>query len=129
MKKILCLMAGIMLCGMAAIAQTTKIYDMAEQMPQYARGEKALSEYLSQSLVYPQDAKDQGVQGRVMVQFVVETDGSCSHISVLRSPGLRSIENEAIRLINDMKDESWIPAKQNGQLVRCRYTQTITFRL
>lgn len=127
MRKFIILLFALI--SMSAIAQTTKIYDMAEQMPSYAAGDRALMEYLQQAIVYPEDARAQQTQGRVIVRFVVELDGSLSHFEIMRSPGLRSMENEAIRVLNDMKDETWKPAMQNGQPVRCYYTQTITFRL
>lgn len=127
MKKYLFLLLAML--SLSAMAQTSKIYTMAEEMPHYARGERFLADDIKAALVYPQDAKDQNAQGRVMVQFVVELDGSLSHFKIMRSGGLRSMDNEAIRILSEMPDESWIPAKQNGQNVRCYYTQTINFRL
>lgn len=119
-----------LLCmSMLMMAQSGAIYDVAEQMPAYRGGDKAIYDYLQANLVYPEDAKAQGAQGRVMVTFVVETDGSISHIQLARKAELRSMDNEAIRLIVDMPEGSWTPAQMQGKPVRCRCTVSITFRL
>ena len=103
-----------------------KIYDVAEIMPEFPGGAAAMLQWIQNTMCYPQVALDDGVQGRVIVQFVVEKDGTRSNVKVMRSIDER-LNPEAIRLVNAMP--KWTPAKQNGQVVRCRFTLPITFRL
>ena len=108
-----------------AIAEET-VFDMVGQMPEFPGGHVALEKYLENHLQYPEVAQENGTQGRVTVQFVVNTDGSISDAQVVR--GLDSSCNgEALRLINSMP--RWIPGQQDGKNVRVRYILPVTFRL
>ena len=101
-------------------------FDMVEQMPRFPGGDEEMNKYLQKNLNYPPLAKQQGTQGRVIVQFVVNTDGSISDAQVVRKLD-PSCDEEALRLINSMP--RWIPGKQAGKYVRVKYTVSITFRL
>lgn len=103
-----------------------KVYDVVEEMPQFPGGPSALFEYLSNNVQYPVSAKENGIQGREIVTFIVEKDGSISNAKVVKSVD-SSCDKEAIRLVESMPN--WIPGKQNGEPVRVKYTVPVTFRL
>lgn len=106
--------------------EETKVFDVVEQMPQYKGGDQALMDYLNKSIKYPVIAEENGIQGRVVCTFVVERDGSISDVKVVRSVD-PSLDKEAVRVLKAMP--KWIPGKQNGQLVRVKFTLPVTFKL
>ena len=122
--------AGEVLKAKEVIAQEKpveeKVFDVVEQMPQFPGGDAALFEYLSTHIKYPTIAEDNGVQGRVIVTFVVERDGSITDVKVVKSVD-PSLDKEASRVVAGMP--KWIPGKQNGSAVRVKYTVPLTFRL
>jgi protein TonB len=103
-----------------------KVFDVVEQMPSFPGGQGALMKYLSENVKYPVVAQENGVQGRVVVSFVVERDGSISDVKVVRSVD-PSLDREAARVVKSMPN--WIPGKQNGSAVRVKYTVPVSFRL
>lgn len=132
------------------------IFEVVEEPAQYPGGQAALMQFLAQNIRYPKISAENGVQGRVIVQFVVEKDGSLSNFAVVKKSGdiitknaqsgitvnalgsateeskvpqeaFDALNAEAVRVLREMP--KWIPAKQRGQEVRMRYTLPITFRL
>ena len=103
-----------------------KAYDMVDEMPQFPGGPSALFEFLSKNIQYPKEAEDANLQGRVIVSFVVEKDGSVSNAKVVR-PIDPLLDAEALRVVNSMP--KWIPGKQNGEAFRVKYTIPVTFRI
>lgn len=103
-----------------------KVFDVVEQMPSFPGGNAALMEYLSKNVKYPVVAQENGVQGRVVVSFVVERDGSITDVKVVRSVD-PSLDREAARVVSSMP--KWIPGKQNGSTVRVKYNVPVAFRL
>jgi len=106
--------------------EESKVFDVVEEMPQFPGGPSALFEYLSKNIKYPVVAEENGVQGRVIVTFVVERDGSITDVKVVKSVD-PSLDKEATRVVKSMPH--WIPGKQNGSAVRVKYTVPVTFRL
>lgn len=106
--------------------ENEKVFDVVEVMPRFQGGTGAMNAFLKGNMKYPVVARENGVQGRVIVEFVVEKDGSLSHFGVVRSVDA-SLDREAIRLAMSMP--RWIPGMQNGQAVRVRYTVPVSFRL
>lgn len=106
--------------------EENKVFDVVEQMPSFPGGNAALMNYLSQNIKYPVIAEENGIQGRVVVQFVVGKDGHISDVRVAKSVD-PSLDKEAVRVVRSMP--RWIPGKQNGQAVTVRYTLPVTFRL
>lgn len=106
--------------------EDTKVYDVVEQMPQFPGGSSALFEYLANSIKYPVAAEDAKLQGRVIVTFTVERDGSITGVRVAHSAG-ESLDNEALRVVKFMP--RWTPGRQKGKAVRVQYTVPVTFRL
>ena len=103
-----------------------KAYDVVDEMPQFPGGPYALFEFISKNIQYPKEAEDANLQGRVIVSFVVEKDGSVSNAKVVR-PIDPLLDAEALRVVNSMP--KWIPGKQNGEAIRIKYTVPVTFRL
>ena len=103
-----------------------KVFDVVEQMPSFPGGPSALMQYLSSNIKYPVVAQENGVEGRVVVSFVVERDGSITDVQVARSVD-PSLDREAQRVVRNMP--RWIPGKQNGQAVRVKYNVPVAFRL
>lgn len=106
--------------------EENKVFDIVEQQPMFPGGQTALMKYLSEHTKYPVVAQENGVQGRVTVQFVVEKDGSISDVHVLRGVD-PSLDKEAVRVVKSMP--RWTPGKQNGSAVRVKYQVPVTFRL
>lgn len=105
---------------------SNKVFDVVEVMPSFPGGQGALMQFLSSNIKYPVVAQENGVQGRVIVGFVVEPDGSISGVNVMRSVD-PSLDREATRVVKSMP--KWNPGKQNGSAVRVKYTVPVVFRL
>ena len=130
------------------------VFDICEQMPSFPGGDAKLMEFIARNIKYPEVATKNGVQGRVLVKFIVEKDGSLSNAKVLDSPktagttmvvvtaympdkereeaeehnaGVQALRDEAIRVINAMP--KWTPGRQNGNVVRCNFVIPVTYRL
>lgn len=110
-------------------SQTTDddiVYDVAEQQPEFPGGMTEMMRYLQNNLMYPSSCYQQGIQGRVIVKFVIDTDGSVVNAEVFKSIN-PYLDKEALRVVNAMP--KWKPGKQKGQTVKVRFTLPITFRL
>ena len=105
---------------------SNKVFDVVEEMPHFPGGPAALQAFLSSNTKYPVVAQENGVQGRVIVSFVVERDGSITDVKVVRSVD-PSLDREATRVVRSMP--RWSPGKQNGSAVRVKYTVPVVFRL
>ena len=105
---------------------SNKVFDIVEEMPHFPGGAAALQAFLSSNTKYPVVAQENGVQGRVIVSFVVERDGSITDVRVVRSVD-PSLDREASRVVRSMP--RWSPGKQNGSAVRVKYTVPVVFRL
>ncbi|MBQ3876796.1 MAG: TonB family protein [Prevotella sp.] len=101
-------------------------FDMVEQMPEFPGGVQALMQFLYENIRYPEAAQTAGKQGRVVVQFVVEADGTVSSAKVVRSIS-EDLDAEALRVVNAMP--RWTPGKYKGKAVRVKYTLPVSFRL
>ena len=95
-------------------------------MPQFPGGEAELMKYISNNIKYPPIAAENGIEGRVVVRFVVEKNGKVSDINILRSVD-PSLDKEAARVIRSMP--TWIPGMQNGRNVAVYYTLPVLFKL
>ena len=103
-----------------------EIFQVVEQMPEFTGGMQALMAYLSKNIKYPSVAQDNGIQGRVLVSFVVNKDGSIVDPEVIKSVDA-ALDKEAMRVIKAMP--KWNPGKQRGKPVRVKYTVPVLFRL
>ena len=106
--------------------QEKVIFQVVEEMPQFPGGMGEAMKFLAKNMKYPVAAQQAKIEGRVIVQFVVEKDGSVSDVKVMR--GVNSeLDAEAIRVVSMMP--KWIPGKQRGKAVAVKYTMPIMFRL
>lgn len=106
--------------------QEEQIFQVVEERPQFPGGDAELMKYLQKNIKYPSICQEQGIQGRVIVQFVVNTDGSIVDAQVIK-PVNPYLDKEALRVISAMP--KWEPGKQRGKAVRVRFTVPVTFRL
>ncbi|MBR4365114.1 MAG: TonB family protein [Prevotella sp.] len=103
--------------------QSSKVYDVPETMPEFPGGTQALMEYIRNNIKWPDE--ESSVQGRVIVSFVVEKDGSVSNAKVVKSVH-PAFDAEALRVVNGMP--KWIPGKQNGEPVNTKYVMPVIFK-
>lgn len=103
-----------------------QIYDIVEENPRFPGGEEACMKWLSDNIKYPPICVEQGIQGRVYAQFVVNKDGSIVDIKIVRSPD-PYLSKEAERVLNMMP--KWSPGKQRGKPVRVKFSLPVMFRL
>ncbi len=108
------------------VSQESQVFMVVENMPEFKGGQNALSKYIVENLKYPEAAKNNKIQGRVFVSFIVEKDGSVSNVKVLRGIG-SGCDDEAIRVVKGMP--KWTPGEQRGKKVRVQYNLPINFSL
>lgn len=103
--------------------EENKVYDVVEQQPTFNGN---INSWLASNLKYLPVAAENGIEGRVIVQFVVGKDGSIHSAQVVRGVD-SALDKEALRVVNSMP--KWVPGKQNGQSVNCKFTLPVVFRL
>lgn len=106
--------------------EESAVFFVVEDMPEFPGGDVAMHNYLSQNIQYPPEARENGIQGRVYVSFVIDTDGSIVDVRIVRSIS-PSLDAEAIRIVKSMP--RWKPGTQRGKSVRVSYTVPINFVL
>lgn len=106
--------------------EENKVFDVVEEQPSFPGGQGALMSWLHDNIKYPVVAAENGIQGKVIVQFIVGKNGSISNVKVLKSVD-PSLDKEAVRVVSNMPN--WTPGKQNGASVNVRFTLPVTFRL
>lgn len=106
--------------------ETEEIFVVVENQPEFPGGNAAMMKFLSDNIKYPVIAQENGIQGRVICNFVVEKDGSITDVQVVRGVD-PSLDREAVRVIEQMP--TWTPGKQRGKAVRVRFTLPVVFRL
>ena len=109
-----------------AIVDENGVHQVCEEMPEFPGGMQECMKWLGKNINYPAEAKEKGTQGRVIIQFVVEKDGSITEAKVARGVD-PLLDAEALRVINS--SPKWKPGKQGGQPVRVKYTIPVAFRL
>lgn len=107
-------------------AEADNVFDVVEQMPEFPGGTTELMKYLSQNLKYPKEAEAANEQGRVIVTFIVEPDGTPTSARVVQSVS-PLLDAEALRVVQTMP--KWTPGMQNGKTVRVKYTVPVSFKL
>lgn len=127
------LLMFVLICD-PSFAQTKKgshktedkmVFTYVEQMPEFIGD---MNKYLSEHIIYPKEAQKSNIEGRVVVKFMVNDDGSISDVQIQRSPdSSKLLDNEAMRVIKGMP--KWKPGKQNGKAVNVWFMIPIYFRL
>ena len=112
--------------GSSGNSEEGEIFQVVEEQPMFPGGMEEMMKFLQQNIKYPKEVQEQGKQGRVIVQFVVNKDGSISNGSVVRSVD-PLLDAEALRVVRSMPN--WTPGKQKGKPVRVRFTLPVTFHL
>ena len=108
------------------VEQNPEYFDVVEQMPEFPGGAQALFGFVAKNIRYPKAAEDAGIQGRVIVTFVVCKDGSICDAKVVKSVS-PALDAEGLRVISSMPN--WTPGTQSGKAVNVKYTVPISFRL
>lgn len=137
MKKIIGSVLLICLCfigfsqeqknnNVSTVNLADKVYTSVEQMPVFPGGVSAMAKYVSEHIIYPEEALKQEITGRVVMKFMVDTMGNTTHIEILKDIG-SGCGKEAVRIIANMP--RWKPGRQNGIAVKVNYTLPVTFRL
>ena len=108
------------------IPEDTTIYNNVEVMPSYPGDMTECYMFVARQMHYPEEAEEKGIKGRVLIRFVVEKDGRLTNFEVIETPD-PLLSDEALRVLKQMP--KWIPAKNKGKDVRCRYSMPILFRL
>ena len=107
-------------------SETDTVMDKCEVMPKFPGGESGMMKFLTENVKYPKEALNKGITGRVLVEFVVERDGSINDVKIMKSVD-PILDNEAIRIVKAMP--KWEPGTMNGKAVRVKHTLPVTFRL
>ncbi|MGH2644055.1 MAG: energy transducer TonB, partial [Chitinophagaceae bacterium] len=105
----------------------TKVFKFVEQMPSFPGGDGALMKYLTDHIHYPAMARENGIQGTVVVQFIVGPDGTIRDVTTVSKTLGGGLEQEAMRVVKEMP--KWIPGKQNGRAVNVQYSLPVRFML
>lgn len=104
------------------------VFEVVDELAEFPGGMAAMREYLKKNMSYPAIAKDQGLQGKCYIRFIVNTDGSISDVKVLRGvPDCPQCDSEAVRVVKNMP--KWAPGKVNGKAVRMNYNLPLVFKL
>ena len=103
-----------------------EVYDVVDKMPEFPGGMTGLMQYLSKNIRYPAEAQTKGIQGRVTVAVIINTEGKAVNASIVRSVD-PSLDAEALRVAGTMPD--WVPGTKDGKPVNVKYTFPVTFRL
>ena len=111
---------------MAEEVDTTKVYDVVERMPSFPGGNQKMQDFIEENLHYPKECAEKGLQGRVIIDFVVERNGTLTNIRVVKSVD-PALDKEALRIVKMMP--KWIPGRQSDKKVRVKYIIPITFQL
>ena len=123
--RLLCV-AIVALFSLGAMAQEPVI-DKPEHNPHFQGGDAGLMKFLCDNMKYPKEASEKNKQGRVVVQMVVEKDGSLSDIKVVKNSD-PLLDEEALRVVR-LTDKKWTPAQHKGKTVRSHFSLPVTFRL
>jgi len=107
-------------------ASEDKVFTRVEDMPEFPGGQRALMRYLQTNLVYPADAIEEGIEGKVVVEFTVCEDGKLCDEKILRSVG-GGCDQEALRVVKKMP--AWKPGMNDGKPVKTRYMLPISYKL
>lgn len=106
-------------------SESDKVFEVVEKMPSFPGGPGAMYDFLAKNIKYPEVAVECGIQGSVIVTFIVKKDGSLSDVRVAKSVD-PSLDKEAVRVVKSMP--KWIPGIEKGKYVNVKFTLPVTFR-
>lgn len=126
MKKYLITFLLLLMAILPVFAQDAIPYQVVQQKPTFNGGdERAFLTWVNQRIIYPEEARAQGLKGRVIVQFIIETDGSVTNVSVIKGVH-KSLDDEAVRVVSS--SPKWEPGREDGKAVRVYYSMPFVFR-
>ena len=125
-KKILLLILCVFVASLKGFSQENIVYEVVDEMPEFPGGVAKMNEYLGNNIVYPNYAIENNIEGRVIVEFIVNADGTLTNLQIKRSIH-ESLDNEALRVVKSMP--KWKPGKLHGKQVRVKYVLPISFNL
>lgn len=108
----------------ASLIENNTIYTIVDKMPVYTYGEKELSDFIAHNIRYPREARQEGIEGRILCSFIVGSDGSISNIEVVEGSN-KALNEEAVRILGLMP--KWIPGENNGEKVNVKCLLPIDF--
>jgi len=103
-----------------------EVFHIVETMPEYPGGPEAMIKFIQQNIQYPDSARNEGIQGKVYVNFVVDSSGNITNVKILRGVH-ETLDKESIRVVKSMP--KWKPGTQKGKPVRVSYNLPISFRI
>lgn len=106
-------------------SESDKVFEVVDEMPSFPGGQSALFDFMAKNIKYPKVAEENGIQGRVILTFIVKKDGSLSDVRVAKSVD-PSLDKEAVRIIKSMP--KWNPGTHKGKYVNVKFTLPVTFR-
>jgi TonB family protein len=112
--------------GATMLVDTDKVFGQVDKQPEFPGGLEGFGKYIANNIKYPATDRNAGIAGKVILAFVVETDGSLSDIKAVRSPS-KTLADEAVRVLS--RSPKWTPAVKNNQVVRVAYVTPISFTL
>ncbi len=110
----------------SALADTSKIFEIVENQPEFPGGVNAMIKFISSNVKYPKKALDKKIEGTVVIQFIVEKDGTLTNLDIIRDPG-GGLGKEGLRVVKLMPN--WKPGSQKGKNVRVKMSAPIRFRI
>lgn len=132
MKKLTLILVTLLMTATYATAQEDNDNDefigfiQFPKEPEFPGGTDSLAKFICSNLKYPEDAKKDSIQGRVICRFTIDTDGSVTDIRVLRSVH-PSLDAEAVRVLSAMP--KWVPAETNGKMIKRKFTFPVVFKM
>lgn len=133
MKKTILMFSMLFIAAIVAFTPATtsaqnnseKVYNSCQVMPKFPGGDKAMMEFIASKLKYPQQAVKDNVQGMVLVEFIINTEGKATNPKIIRSLS-PECDAEVIRVVGLMP--AWTPGKQDGKVVNVKYTLPVMFK-
>ena len=107
-------------------SQETEVFTLVETMPEFPGGNEALKEFISENIIYPAEAKAEGIQGKVFVAFTINHEGKVKDAEVVKGVH-KLLDAEALRVVKEMPE--WQPGEEDGKPVNVRYTLPVIFKL
>lgn len=107
-------------------SESDEVFEVVDKMPSFPGGQGAMFDFMARNIQYPKVAEENGVQGCVIVTFIVKKDGSLSYVRIVKSVD-PALDKEALRLIKSMP--KWSPGINKGKYVNVKFTVPVTFRL
>jgi len=130
LKSILYIFVFVSCLSLGVFGQTdksTEIFTLAEVMPEYPGGMSALYSFLSKNLQYPPVCRENGIQGKVFLKFVVDEEGNLESFEVIKSSGADLLDQEALRVAHQMA--RWKPGYMKGKAVKVYYNLPVSFKI